>query len=109
MVWLALADLFNDFKFFEFLSSYRQAQAEEIFVKVYKSIPGPGLAVKNVPEKLISYFHINQWEILCDWRIQACHNHVIVVHLAGVRNYGIEYASAKAAIFLAWVMPPTRL
>ena len=40
-----------------------------------------------MPKQLIPYFNIDHRKILRHRRVEAGHDHVIVVHLAGVRNY----------------------
>src|SRR5579864_7191617 len=45
-----------------------------------------GLAVKDVPEQFIANFYVDDREILRHGGIQAGHDDVIVMHLAGMGN-----------------------
>ena len=46
------------------------------------------LAVEDVPEELVAHLDVDDGEVLGHGRVQAGHDDVVVVHLAGVRDDG---------------------
>jgi len=63
----------------------------------------------KMSEEFVADLYVHLGEELRHGRIQARHDHVIVVHLASMGHYRNLEDSANAEILRAWLMPPTRL
>src|SRR5215472_7329207 len=75
-----------------------EAQARGI-VEINAAVCSSRLSSEDVPKKLIADFYINYRKILCHRRIEAGHNQVVVVHLAGVRNHRNRVGFGKGSDF----------
>jgi len=69
-----------------------------------------GSPSKILPEQLIAYLDIDRREEPPHRRIEACHHHVVsCASVLRAESLEQKTASAIAEIFLAWLIPPTRL
>src|SRR6185312_10743030 len=79
---------FSDFEFFQRRLILREAEAGSFFIEIDVTLRRRRLALENIPEQLVANFDIDRREKFRHGRIQAGHHDVIIMHLAGVRNYG---------------------
>ena len=82
------ADSFDHLKFCQGLFVHGEAEARKIFVKIHETVLRFRFALEDIPEKFVADFDVHDGEIFGHRGIQAGHDHVIIVHLAGVRNHG---------------------
>src|SRR5580692_4589788 len=64
-----------------------QPETRSVVIEVDVSRLGFGFALEHVPEQFIPHFNVDDGKIFRHRRIQAGHDDVIIVHLAGMRNY----------------------
>src|SRR5262245_21396992 len=79
---------FNHLKLFQCVFVNCESQAGKIIIEVNETILGFGLALETVPEQFVANLDIDRREEFGHGRIQAGHDYVVVVHLAGVGNDG---------------------
>src|SRR3954468_456301 len=83
-----VALLFDDVESLERLFVDGEAEAGEVVVEVDGTVLRHRLSVEDVPEELVAYLDVDLGEELGNRRVEAGHDDVVVVHLAGVRRDG---------------------
>src|SRR5579863_1078997 len=80
--------LFNYLELLESGFVDSESESRSVVIEIDIAVLRPGFTLKDVPEQFVAYFNIDNGKIFRHRRVQAGHHDVVVVHLAGMRNYG---------------------